>query len=189
MYKQAVRLFKLSLIVVAIAPLSVFAHLNSEALKDNGYQFEIGQFPAEQPLSGKSTFFAIRFELENGNAVNNGEAWIRISKGDEILFSSSDFVTDDATIDFEYMFPDQGEYELTIRFIDSKTKEEATIKKMISVELNPEQKIIAATSSANQKQSNFNLAVLTFVFGALGGIILSRAAPFMSTSKDTSGQK
>jgi hypothetical protein len=160
-----------------IFPSILHAHLDGEALKDNGYQFEIGHFPEDSLIAGQQAQFSTRFEYENGNAVNKGKIWIRLAKGDEIYFSSSDFQMEDATVDFGFIFPEPGEYELTMRLVDSWYGSEATIKKMITVEPNPANVAGVLVAEKTERKSNFNLAVLTFIMGGLGGIILSRAVP------------
>jgi hypothetical protein len=112
-------------------------------------------------------------EDENAKPVFETSSWVRITRGDEILFSSSDLQTNDGTVDFEYNFPTLGEYEMTVRMIGKEEHQEANVTFPVQVG-DDEQAALDKLTKQERRTSNFNLAVLTLVIGFISGVLIAR---------------
>ncbi len=124
------RRFKLSLffsIVILILslvfiPQQTFAHLAEGIDLHNGdYTIDIGYDPAvikaQEPI-----FFLFGLGDNNKSAeiVQTTSAWVRIRNGNQSVFAATLYPEPTGTYTLVTTFPDQGNYELTVRF---KTKE------------------------------------------------------------------
>lgn len=174
--------------LVISGPVFAQAQEGEDIVVDNGYKVTINQFPQENPQIGRTIFYSYLLEYENSRTVNNVKAWVQISDSSEnnqVLFSSSDFQVSDSTVNFEYIFSKMGEYQISVRLIDIKLGEEITVKKIITVEDNPEKVVGDQVEHQSKRRSNFNFAVLTTILGVLGGIILARAVPLKGQGKSS----
>ena len=144
------------------------AHLQGNALIDGNYRIELGSFPTDY-LVEENISYTIAMETIQGQRILNSSAWIRLAKEDTIIFSSSDFFTEDGLIDFSYEFADPGNYELTVRMVNINSGQEATVVFPLEV---TGQSGDYVTGAINQTRSR-NLALLTLIIGIIGGWILS----------------
>ncbi len=166
-------LISLSLCVPSLA----LAHIGGNAIEDGEYRIELGSFPEDGLNPNETIIFSAVMEDLEANPVFNSKAWIRISQNDEILFSSSDFITEDGTVDFEYLFADHGMYDMTIRMINTKNDDEATVTFPLEIG-DPNLAVEGGqVKQFAQSGSRFNLSVLTLIIGLLSGVFLARYRP------------
>lgn len=166
-----------------LAPVSVSAHLSGEAVTDNNYRIELGHLPLENIQPGENVSFTASMENLDGVGIMKTTAWIRVSLDDLILFSSTNFVTDDGTIDFSAAFEKSGVYDITVRIVDIEKEEEAT--GTFSLVVGDPERPVPEAEIKQERKSNFNLAVLTLALGVIAGILLARYRPVKET-KNTS---
>ena len=187
------RIVKASSVLIAfsvlLSPMTARASENEDVITDNGYNFTLTSFPDSGFIAGESAQFTTHFSYENGNPVANGKVWVHLVQDNQVVFSSSDFRVENASVDFEYFFSNPGDYDLTIRLVDSRYDDEATLKKTLTVQDNPDQVAGAVEEVQSSRRSNFNLAVLTLIIGGLGGIILSRAIPLANNKTQVNEKK
>jgi len=164
-------------------PQASLAHIDGNALEDGDYRVELGSFPEEDLQPGETILFSTVMENLEAEPVYKTKAWVRISQNDQILFSSADFTTDDGTIDFEYLFPRHGQYEMTIRMINTSNDDEATVT--FPLQIGDESLVgeLTETPVAQQKDSRFNLAALTLIIGLLSGVFIARYRPKVNEVK------
>lgn len=83
----------------------------------NGFSFEFGMENKELKANDKAIMSLIIHNATTGEILEIENLWIRISKGDEILFTASDFKTrKDGGIFFGYTFKESGNYTIDFSF-------------------------------------------------------------------------
>ena len=167
--------FYILVLIALVFPFAASAHLEGEALYDNSYRVEVGHYPADIIYEKETVNFSIQLETEKGESIQNSNAWIRIAKGNDILFASADLSAADGKVDFDFVFPDAGEYEIMIRVTDKENDEDATVLWPITVEVNPA--LLVEGQEGNIRRNRFNLAVLTFILGGITGVLMARYRP------------
>lgn len=167
--------FYILVVIALLFPFGASAHLEGEALYNNSYRVEVGHYPVDLLYEKETVNFSIQLETEEGNPVPSSNAWIRISIGNDILFSSADLSTTDGKVDFDFVFPEAGEYEMMIRLTDNENNEDATVLWPVSVEVNPAMEI--EEPEITPRENRFNLAVLTFILGGIIGVLMARYRP------------
>lgn len=106
-----------------IIPITAQAHLDGEGIIDGEYKVELGQSSQDIKV-GEDTSFSLAMESLLGERVSEMNAWIRLSLGDSVVFSSTDMSTKDGTIDFSFNFLEPGEYEIKTRVRDASTEDQ-----------------------------------------------------------------
>lgn len=105
------------LILVLLEISLLFANGVGNAIiqESDGFVFELGKDPA-QPMARERTIFSLSIHSAIPNEPIEAEGvWIKISKGDQIFFSSSDFrLQRDGPIFFVLSFPDEGDYSVQV---------------------------------------------------------------------------
>ena len=97
--------------------VSVNAHLDAGIDKEVGdFIVDFGYSP-EVPVKGELTSLVFNLLDKNRDPVEFTDGWVRISKGDKVMFSGI-FVSE-PSVAFTYTFPDSGEYEISTRFMNS----------------------------------------------------------------------
>ena len=162
-------------ILFLMMPAAALAHLDGVSLTDNNYRVELGSIPAENYQIEQLTTFSLSMESVEGGHVERFGGWIRLVKGDSIIFTSTDFETQDGTLDFETTFPGAGDYEMTVRLIDVVNAREATVIFPLKVEgeiVEEVAEVVASTGSSGQ-----GLALITLIIGLFIGGGLAILAP------------
>ena len=79
----------------------------------NGFLFEFGMEPKEPKADERAIMSLSIHNSSTKEPLNIEKLWIRISKGDEILFTSNDFrIKADGPLFFGYMFKESGTYAI-----------------------------------------------------------------------------
>lgn len=96
---------------------------NYQKKEVSDYIFEFGIDP-QQPVARQKTAMSVSVhEKQTDNVVEAENFWIRISNGEEIIFSSTDLKTKKTgPIIFIFAFPEHGVYTLDFGFDSSKGK-------------------------------------------------------------------
>ena len=94
-----------------------------------------------------------------GERISATKAWVRLSLGDSILVSSTDFITDDGTIDFSATFMEPGDHDMLTRVVDIVNAKEVTQDPNAVIEDEPEDK----------NGANSGVALATLLIGLAGG--------------------
>lgn len=127
----------------------------------NGFSFEFGMENKELKTNEKAIMSLIIHNATTGEILEIEGLWIRISKGNEIFFTASDFKTrKDGGIFFSYTFKESGNYTIDFSFKHD--------NKNIGANFNVDIK-------TNNKNLFRNLLVLiaAFVFGYLTAKLLN----------------
>ena len=109
------RLLLLITIFIFIVPFSN-AHLEGGSdVVVNGYLLDFGYEPANLEV-GKNSILAFNLVNETTEEIIVPESvWVRISKGDKIFFAGT-FFPEAKNVNFAYIFPEPGDYEIKARF-------------------------------------------------------------------------
>jgi len=94
----------------------VFANgVGNEVRKESGnYYVEFGIDPKES-IANELTTMSFSIHQKDGIPIATDNVWLRISKGNDILVSSSNFrITTEGPMYFTYAFPKKGNYEIEI---------------------------------------------------------------------------
>ncbi len=119
--------FILSFVFILLISTLSYAHLEGEAIKTKDYRFEFAF--ANAPNINSDNAIIIKIENSEGTALSNSSVWVRISKDDKLLFSSSNFLTDDSgAIIMAYKFSEYGNYDLDVSLNKDSNKETANYK-------------------------------------------------------------
>ncbi len=111
---------KLRLLVIAtvflVMPLFVRAHLaEGQDIHHGSYIVDVGYDP-KIPIEGESTTFAFNLaQAESGKAVLPTDVWVRIMKGESLVFSGT-FKPQPANVTLSYTFPSAGDYDVRVQF-------------------------------------------------------------------------
>jgi hypothetical protein len=157
--KKSLFIFLLSLVF----PLLASAHGSGLFIEKavGEYVFDIGY---------SSDFIAddfIRFDLSLLKGVDKtpipfSDAWVRISQGEKLLFAGPIAYGEFGKPGFSFVFPEAGDYTLSIRFEDSlKSLSEASVP----IQVKP--------SAESGKSLPFALPVGTLILGALIGFLVA----------------
>lgn len=157
-------IFTILLLILSASP--AVAHLNGEAIEEGGYRVELGRVP-ENLVVGENVAFSVSMENLEGQRISSTKAWVRLSLGDSILFSSTDFITDDGTIDFSATFMEPGEHEMLTRVVDIVNSKEVTVTFKVRVSQDPN--IVLEDGVDNKKDANNGLALATLLIGLGAG--------------------
>lgn len=160
-----------------VFPNQVFAHAEGNAIEDGNYRVELSSFPEEDLQPFETIIFSVVLEDLEAEPIYETKAWVRISKNDQILFSSADLQTTDGTVDFEYLFPDHGDYEMTVRLVNLENEDEASVTFPLTIGDLSLVEEVTKEEQRIQRESNFNLSVLTLIIGLLSGVFLARYRP------------
>lgn len=111
--------FKICLILTFLLLVTNISEAHLEVINKviGEYRIELGIIP-ETPMAGSSTEFSVALEnATSGQRFPDAEAWIRISHGDSVIFSSPSFKAKGAdSVKFSYSFQKGGDYEIRVRF-------------------------------------------------------------------------
>lgn len=154
-----------------LVPSAGMAHLEGQAKVDNNYRVELGQFPQAEVKTDENVAFSLAMENVEGERVMDMSAWIRLSLDDAVIFSSTDFITDNGTLDFDYRFTQSGVYDMTIRVINLDNDDEANVIFPLEVS-GPLAGEDGAGDDRMATASRRNLALFTLILGAIGGGLL-----------------
>ncbi len=81
----------------------------------NGFSFEFGIEPKEPKADERAIMSLSIHNSSTKEPLNTGNLWIRISKGNEILFTSNDFrIKADGPMFFGYTFKESGVYAIDV---------------------------------------------------------------------------
>ena len=168
------RIYKISLsllilVVVGVSASSTYAHLEGEAIEKDGYRIELGQVP-QSAVAGENVTFSLSMENLEGERISDIKAWVRLSLGDLILFSSTDFITDKGTIDFSATFMEPGDHEMLTRVVDIVNAKEVTVT--FKVKVNPDPNAVVEVVPEDKNGANSGIALATLLIGLAGGAFL-----------------
>lgn len=151
--------YYLLFLIILINLFSSYAHVGGEEKIIDGYKIEFVQQP-EQAVVGISKLVFLLENATNNEGISNIEGWVRISKGDEILFSSSHFTSDEfGAISVSYNFLSPGDYEAKIEF----RPEEKKINTDFAIEI-----------EGKTQSSGINRLVFIFVIGIVIGFLANK---------------
>ena len=82
-----------------------------------GYYFEFGIDPKE-PKANEKAYMSLSFHnASTAKPIKIDNLWVRISKGNEILFTSGDFrIKQEGPLYFGYIFKESGNYAIDFSF-------------------------------------------------------------------------
>ncbi len=156
--------------ILVFLPSAAFAHLDGEAVIDNGYRVELGK-DREALVLQENTSFSLAIESLEGERVRDSKAWVRLSLGDKVVFSSTDMQTSDGTIDFSVSFLEAGEYELLARVEDIEKEQQA--KAIFSLDI-PKQQAEITQEIAQPVSSAAPIFLSLSIFTLLVGIVIGK---------------
>ncbi len=155
----------LFLIFLLFFSLSIFGNGvgNYQEKEANGFVFEFGIEPNFVIEKQKIPMSISVHEKQSGKAIETENFWIRISKGEEIVFSSTDLKTKaTGPIMFVYAFPEEGLYAIDFGFNDGQGKQ---------VSAGFEVSVLASIGNDNQFVQLLTTGILIFVVGMAIGFI------------------
>lgn len=110
-------------LILAVMILSAIAFVTANGVGNeiekivNGFSFEFGIDPKIPIANEKTTMSLSVHNASTGKALRVEDLWIRISKANEILFTSSDFrITEYGPMFFGYIFKESGNYTIDFSF-------------------------------------------------------------------------
>jgi hypothetical protein len=163
-------MMKVLLVTLLLLPVSASAHLDGEAIIDNGYRVELGQDRQSLALN-ENTSFSLAIESLEGERVRESKAWVRLSLGDQVIFSSTDMQTTDGTIDFSVTFLESGQYELLARVDDINAEQQASAEFVLEV---PEVQEEISQETKQPVSSLLAIFLSLSIFTLLVGIVIGK---------------
>lgn len=129
----------------------------------NGFLFEFGIEPKEPKVDERTIMSLSIHNALTGEALKIDDLWIRISKGNKILFTSSDFrIKSTGPMFFGYMFKESGTYSIDFsakyKGKDVKTSFTVSVKK-----------------DTKKTLKNFLIYAIVFVLGYAASSLLNKA--------------
>ena len=95
------------------------------------YYIEFGIEPA--PKIREKAIISFSVHLQNGTPIAIDDFFVRISKGDRILFATTDFaISKEGPMFVTYEFPEQGNYDIDISAIFNGDKIQASFPVQVS---------------------------------------------------------
>ena|SRR3989338_2392410 len=111
MKKKFLSLFFTVLVLISTLSALTYAHLEGEAIKTKSYRFEFTFI--NTPNIDSDNAIVVKIENSEGLPLSNKSVWMRISKNNNVLFSSNNFITDDSgSVIISYKFTDYGKYNI-----------------------------------------------------------------------------
>ena len=154
--------------LLAFLPGVAFAHLDGEAIIDNGYRVELGQ-DREELVVNENLSFSLALESLEGERVLETKAWVRLSLEDQVIFSSTDLQTNDGTIDFSFSLKEPGGYELLARVEDLEKQEQATGNFVLEIKSEEVQEVVSQEQSQPMAALLLSLSIFTLLVGIVIG--------------------
>lgn len=130
-------IFWLTLIFTSVfLPGSVQAHLEGGVdIIVEQYTVDFGHTP-ENPQAGETTALAINvIDTTTGQVIDPAFVWLRISGPTGVIFAGN-LASELEHVNFSFVFPEAGDYDLTVRFPEITDLEEVTLP--LSVIANPD---------------------------------------------------
>ncbi len=122
--KKALLLGTLALLLI---PAST-AHLaGGEDVTKQGYTIDLGYEPETLRAGGKASFKLSLVNASSNEPVSYESAWIRITRGEEIIFSGTLSPTM-SSVTFSTTLHESGDYNVTTRFQNENTLTEHTFR-------------------------------------------------------------
>lgn len=126
-----VKIFFLFFLVLLFSFI-VDAHLEGESVETKNYRYEIAF--SEDPEINKNSFIAVYIENSKGERISGEKVWLRISKGDEVLFSSTEFTSDySGAITLSYKFKEYGNHTIDVSVNGEKASYEFLVENDITM--------------------------------------------------------
>lgn len=136
------------------------------------YLIDMGYNP-EEPAAGQNTQFTLSLLNNETKEIFDFEnVWVRISKGNEVLFASTLERIELDIASFLYTFTEPGAYETTVRFqkFNADVPEEIRLAETI---VETDFNVVVAGDVAARKSRVSKDLIAGFIVGAILGIIIS----------------
>ena len=135
------------------------------------YLIDLSYSP-EEPVAGQNIQFGLSLlDNETKEIADFENAWVRISKGNEVLFASTLERTTSNVASFLYTFTESGVYETTVRF--QKFNEEIPEIRLAEIIVETDFNIVVGGDVAARKSRASKDLIIGFIIGAILGIIIS----------------